>query len=127
MNIFIEIEGICIPDNVKNTFLEQFLENITNLNNIENIDSSICNTLASTLYKKPTDMLHSTYKKIKDSDTNSVCNICFASYSVNEYKRELNCKHFFHKKCIDKLLNKYNHTKCPLCRKNVFSIVHQHI
>ena len=126
MNIDIEIEGLAISSDLKTRFLQKFLQNLSQLDN-DTIDSSICNSLATTVYKKPTDMLNSTYKKVKKTDEPGKCYICYEQVKDNEYKRELKCKHTFHKKCIDRLLNKYHHTKCPLCRKNVFSITHQHI
>lgn len=45
------------------------------------------------------------------------CFICFDTYKCGELKRDLKCKHFFHKKCIDKWLKKK--AQCPICRDNV--------
>ncbi len=46
------------------------------------------------------------------------CFVCFEKYQCGELKRELpKCKHFFHKKCIDKWLKKK--AQCPICRDNV--------
>jgi hypothetical protein len=43
------------------------------------------------------------------------CFICMESYNYGEFKRLLpNCKHCFHKKCIDKWLKK--NASCPVCR-----------
>jgi hypothetical protein len=43
------------------------------------------------------------------------CLICMENYKINEYKRVLpDCKHYFHKKCIDKWLKKKS--SCPICR-----------
>lgn len=47
------------------------------------------------------------------------CDICQDEYKEKEYKRELNCKHFFHKKCIDKWLK--NNPNCPYCRRKITS------
>jgi len=55
--------------------------------------------------------------KIKDSDNilNESCLICIDNYKKGEFKRELpKCKHYFHKKCIDKWLKKK--ANCPICR-----------
>ncbi len=58
-------------------------------------------------------------KKIKECDgiLNELCAICHCNYTINEYKRTLDCNHNFHKKCIDKWL-KMN-LNCPLCRKDI--------
>jgi len=56
-------------------------------------------------------------EKIKkcDSILNENCFICMDNYKVMELKRELpSCKHYFHKKCIDKWLKKK--ASCPICR-----------
>jgi len=56
-------------------------------------------------------------EKIKKDDTilNEICFICMDYYKCNEYKRILpSCKHYFHKKCIDKWLKQK--ASCPICR-----------
>jgi len=58
--------------------------------------------------------------KIKkdDSITEENCFICMEKYNINEYKRILPlCKHYFHKKCIDKWLKK--NASCPICRDKI--------
>lgn len=55
--------------------------------------------------------------KIKKDDNIVLenCLICMENYKMNEYKRVLpRCKHYFHKKCIDKWLKKKS--SCPICR-----------
>ena len=56
------------------------------------------------------------YKQIKYGDkiVGQLCSICQEEYKPKEYKRELSCKHSFHKKCIDKWLK--NNLSCPFCR-----------
>ena len=56
-------------------------------------------------------------EKIKkcDSILNENCFICMDNYKELQLKRELpSCKHYFHKKCIDKWLKKK--ASCPICR-----------
>ncbi|XP_074559619.1 E3 ubiquitin-protein ligase At1g63170-like [Curcuma longa] len=48
------------------------------------------------------------------SAEDAVCCICLAKYLDNEELRELPCRHFFHKGCVDKWL-KIN-ALCPLCK-----------
>jgi len=61
------------------------------------------------------------YKQIKNEDKiiGQLCSICHDEYKAKEYKRELNCLHTFHKKCIDKWLK--NNLSCPCCRENIGS------
>lgn len=46
---------------------------------------------------------------------NPMCSICLTDITIN--KKELSCKHQYHKKCIDKWLE--NKSTCPICRKDV--------
>lgn len=66
--------------------------------------------------------------KIKKNDpliNNENCFVCFEPYIEGEHKRELpHCKHFFHKKCIDKWLKKK--AQCPICRDNILEEHIQH-
>ena len=48
---------------------------------------------------------------------NPLCSICLTDITIN--KKELSCKHKYHKACIDKWLE--NKTTCPICRKEVGS------
>ena len=58
--------------------------------------------------------------KIKKNDSieTEYCLICMDNYNCGQFKRLLpNCKHCFHKKCIDKWLKKK--ASCPICRDNL--------
>lgn len=67
--------------------------------------------------KVPFKELVPKYKQIKNTDEliGQSCSICQCNYIPKEYKRELACKHTFHKKCIDKWLR--SSLTCPFCRK----------
>jgi hypothetical protein len=61
-------------------------------------------------------------EKIKKDDilinNNEHCNICYDNYSIGQFKRVLpECKHCFHKKCVDKWLK--SKSNCPICRCNL--------
>tara|TARA_A100001015_G_C15006654_1_gene721016 strand:+ start:904 stop:1419 length:516 start_codon:yes stop_codon:yes gene_type:complete len=45
------------------------------------------------------------------------CSICLDVVENNDFVKLINCKHIFHKSCIDEW-QKINNT-CPLCRKNI--------
>ena len=51
------------------------------------------------------------------------CSICCNKVKHSEYIRELNCKHFFHKKCVDKwfkyCIKNDQDINCPLCRSTI--------
>ncbi len=47
------------------------------------------------------------------------CCICLNIYNETEEKLTLeNCRHTFHKHCIDEIVNA-GHKNCPLCRSNM--------
>ncbi len=68
------------------------------------------------LERVPINELVSAYKQIKTDDIliGQICGICQEEYKLRQYKRELECKHVFHKKCIDKWFK--NSITCPVCR-----------
>ena len=56
-------------------------------------------------------------KKIKE-DTEIVCSICLDTFKKNQFSRNLQCSHCFHKRCIDQWFRK-DHMDCPMCRAKV--------
>ena len=52
--------------------------------------------------------------KIDDSQDQGCC-ICLENYEEGDSLRVLNCKHHFHKQCLDTWLLRNN--SCPLCRE----------
>ncbi len=73
------------------------------------------------LERVPYNELVPKFKQIKIGDKliGQLCSICQENYKPKEYKRELNCKHIFHKKCIDKWLK--SNLSCPFCRHLISS------
>lgn len=58
-------------------------------------------------------------RRVTKMDVEKECSICFVNYEEKELIRELpDCKHHFHKRCLDKWLKKK--AQCPMCRKNLF-------
>ncbi|KAL9226307.1 hypothetical protein vseg_002137 [Gypsophila vaccaria] len=43
------------------------------------------------------------------------CCVCLSKFEEGEEVSELSCKHFFHRKCLDKWFDN-QHSTCPLCR-----------
>lgn len=60
-------------------------------------------------------------KKCKDQEV--YCTICCENVKYNEYTRMLECKHNYHKKCIDKWcirsMDYSEEIKCPICRMRI--------
>ncbi|KAF8411528.1 hypothetical protein HHK36_004080 [Tetracentron sinense] len=46
------------------------------------------------------------------------CSVCLSKFKEGEKIRELQCKHEFHKDCLDKWLQ-HDWATCPLCRRLV--------
>ena len=126
----IEIEISNISNEIQILFFENFSRRLNELNNTNDnsndINDIISKSIISTLYKRPTDRLDK-FKRINKHEENIQCNICFDNFKENEYKRDVICGHNFHKKCIDKWINKYKNLSCPTCRCNLFSKAQQDI
>lgn len=50
-----------------------------------------------------------------DKNDGSQCSICIEKFENQTEVLQLPCKHYYHKECIEKWLDK--NTSCPLCRK----------
>lgn len=44
------------------------------------------------------------------------CCVCLCRFEAEQEVSELSCKHLFHKGCLEKWFDNYNHNTCPLCR-----------
>lgn len=55
---------------------------------------------------------------IKQSDIScDDCPICLEPFKLRQHAKKLPCEHMFHKKCIDKWLNRSH--LCPCCRNDI--------
>lgn len=62
------------------------------------------------------------YTRVRECDLGGSCSICLGEYKIGEGKRDLPCGHRFHKKCVDRWINKHDGKNCPVCRaENIFS------
>jgi hypothetical protein len=57
------------------------------------------------------------FSEIQGTGTDVRCAICITEFTGDDLVRIMQCKHFFHKDCIDIYLEKYNN-KCPMCRES---------
>ena len=59
------------------------------------------------------------------SEASDCCAICIQNFKLNESIRNLQCKHLFHAKCIDKWLYMQfcadEELLCPLCQQDIFA------
>jgi len=58
-------------------------------------------------------------KTLEERISNTRCCICLADFEKEQDVRELDCRHLFHKVCVDEWLRR-NHN-CPLCKNTVSS------
>ncbi|XP_030923661.1 E3 ubiquitin-protein ligase RHA2B-like [Quercus lobata] len=47
------------------------------------------------------------------------CTVCLSEFEEGDKVRNLQCKHTFHKDCLDSWLQQYCRATCPLCRTKV--------
>lgn len=124
--IHIEIQGD-IPINIQQNFYNEFSNRLSEELMKHTIEDSIKRSITSILYKKPTDMFTEKSKKIKKKEKDKTCPICLDNFQENQFKRTLHCSHEYHKKCIDKWINKFSNHSCPTCRSDPFLKVRQQI
>jgi hypothetical protein len=119
-NEYIEINN-SINNNLEHSLSNEYVEfhielNYNNYNNNNDLNEN--NYFKSC--KEINDILgHPIKIKKNDSILNEKCLVCMDNYKVYELKRLLpNCKHCFHKKCVDKWFKK--NASCPICRDKLF-------
>lgn len=111
-------------DTIENILSEINNFNITNMSDVSNNDFLEINIefqiIENNKYFKNCNEINNILGnaiKIKKNDSiiKENCLICMENYKISELKRELPiCKHYFHKKCIDKWIK--NKASCPICR-----------
>lgn len=105
---------LSILDNLFQSQLDRLiLEEITN--------ESLSNYSNEILRRNENIKISNDYKSIKfmgeENSRNKQCFICMEEFILNEEVLELECRHLFHKTCIENAI-KYN-PKCPLCKTNI--------
>lgn len=68
--------------------------------------------------KNPTISYKKNLLTKKSPSESKDCAVCLSDFEDGEMVRKLNCKHTFHRDCLDEWLQKYLAT-CPLCRTKV--------
>lgn len=62
-------------------------------------------------------------KSFKCKNRKIDCCICQDNVKQNEFVRELNCGHKYHKKCVDnwmiKMSQERDNISCPICRQEI--------
>lgn len=93
------------------------------------LESSNCDIINIFIYTEPCNKKVNNRRNLRNLDIKNYrlckqqdieCCICCENVKTNEYIRELNCGHVFHKKCIDKWLlssmKEKETVSCPICR-----------
>jgi hypothetical protein len=57
-------------------------------------------------------------KTISDIVDIGKCSICMSGFEIGDTVLDIECKHNFHKECLEEYLKKYNHI-CPICRHDI--------
>lgn len=117
-------------ENIVNINIENEIENENeNEDNINNNINNFLNIITIIIGINPPinneDVLITTdenslreLKINKIIDENENCPICLCHMEQDEEYFDLECKHFFHKNCLETYLTQYNHI-CPTCRKEI--------
>ena len=109
-------DGSNMNQNIQMFFEIEFLMNPENVGEDDDETSHFddCNHINEILGK-------AIYIKKDDPILEIDCSICMDNYKYKQYKRILpECKHTFHKKCIDNWFKK--NSSCPVCRKDFLTV-----
>ena len=121
-----EIENVNIDDNVVFIMNDNLplLPNLLNLllgySNIsfEQVLVEPSNTMNDIVVTTDENSLNNfTILKISNQQ-NEKCAICMIEMNEDEEYLDIECKHIFHKECLETYLKNYNHI-CPVCRKDI--------
>jgi len=108
--LFPNLASYTVPTMINMGNLSEFMNMLNNLEDVPvTIDAAAVSRLPEFKWANLKD------KKSQLSDPTDKCAVCMESFVDNDDVRVLLCKHFFHKKCVDKWLTEHN-TTCPLCR-----------
>lgn len=111
------LDGSNMNQNIQMFFEIEFLMNPENIGGDDEDETSHfddCNHINEILGK-------AIYIKKDDPILGTDCGICMDNYKYKQYKRILpECKHTFHKKCIDNWFKK--NSSCPVCRKDFLTV-----
>ena len=97
-------------------------ESISDVSSEETISSGSA-TLTTVTESEYEDVLVPSFEKIpinviKQSDiSRGDCPICLEPFKLRQHAKKLPCEHMFHKKCIDRWLNRSH--LCPCCRNDI--------
>ena len=108
MNFFLEF------DDIINRFIEDRL--------METVIQQSMQSFEDDLFKKKeglsVNLETCIYKKNSDSLEDTKCYICLSPVEENDEIYELECKHIFHKECLDNAIL-HQHTTCCICRSQI--------
>ena len=122
----IEIDIVGFDENTNNNLSTNIINSIND--GVRDIDRLVGDSLIRVLTDKPTKLFKDKYRKVtKHNVEGELCVICLENMKCNEYYRTLKCNHKYHKRCIDKWINKYNNYYCPTCKENAFIEIHRDI
>ncbi len=96
-----------LPERIKR-FIYLFSENLLDNIQIPASKKDINNVLSFTF---------------SEENSNNECPICLMNFEINDQCREINCKHTFHKVCIDDWFTRS--CKCPICRYDIIRNSHK--
>jgi hypothetical protein len=100
---------------INNVHFEQILVEPLNNNHMTN---HIINPMTDVLVTTDENTLNTLNILKITKDMNEKCTICIIDMIEDEEYLDIECKHIFHKDCLETYLKNYNHI-CPVCRKEI--------
>ena len=108
---------------INNVHFDQILVQPLNINQPININQQIntnhmINYMSDVLVTTDENTLNTLNILKITKDMNEKCTICMVEMNEDEEYLDIECKHIFHKDCLETYLKNYNHI-CPVCRKEI--------
>jgi hypothetical protein len=91
----------------------------SNLQHFDNPKQIVLKTVDDTMHHVSFKQKLEKSIRVSNELIGTACVYCAELFKNKQLIRQTKCNHYFHKKCIDTWVLKYNQSKCPSCNSNI--------